>query len=163
MTAQLLRTTDVYYGTKEGPCFQQDRGVPQGGVLSPMLFEKTLDFILRKQQEIVKHIEKGELIAFADDICLTVDRREIGVLRKLFDNFKDHGMEANTKKCEYLSEGKIDEMEEFGVWKPAVRYLGKMMSLSKITMRKLLKDKLWSQALAWSKTFKYLPVQPGRV
>lgn len=63
-----------------------------------MLFEKTLDFILRKKKEIVKHIEMGELIAFADDICLTLESKSTGILEALFDNFKEYGMEENAKK-----------------------------------------------------------------
>lgn len=63
-----------------------------------MLFEKTLDFILRKQVEIVNHIKKGEMIAFADDICLTLPKTNVGILEKLFDNFKLHGMNANPAK-----------------------------------------------------------------
>lgn len=52
-------------GTSE---FPQLLGVPQGGILSPFLFELGLDRILKANETVKEAMRLGQIIAFADDI-----------------------------------------------------------------------------------------------
>lgn len=98
MCGQLLYPCRVYYGAEDKACFRQQLGVPQGGVLSPMLFEKTLHHILMKSERVRNAIWDGRLIAFADDICLLLEPNDVDTIKDLYEIFKSHGMEANAKK-----------------------------------------------------------------
>lgn len=163
MMAQLLKQNKIYYTDVRRVCFDSNVGVPQGGVLSPLLFNKTLDFILKRDPVIADYIKRGKLIAFADDIAIHLDVGDHGFLERLFKHFEKHGMAANPKKCEYLTASALPELDEYGVWKEQARYLGKTMSFSKPAMRATLRGQLWASAKNWSTTVRNMPIQPGRI
>ena len=52
-------------------------GVPQGGVLSPIFFNITLDYILMEtNNKIRKIVEGGKMLADTDDIIIAVNPYE---------------------------------------------------------------------------------------
>ena len=50
--------------------FSADLGVVQGGVLSPMLFNIYLEEALGTTQKLREMINRGDLLAFADDMLI---------------------------------------------------------------------------------------------
>ena len=55
--------------------FTPGRGVTQGGVLSPLLFNVYLEEILMANSVLKEAIAEGKLVAFADDILLMADSK----------------------------------------------------------------------------------------
>lgn len=46
---------------------------------------------------------------------MTLQPKDKGILEANFDNFKEHGIEADTKKCKYPHSEKDYELEKFDV------------------------------------------------
>ena len=55
--------------------FPTDRGVVQGAVLSPMLFNVYLEEALNTSSKLKQMRDRGDLLAFADDILILTDSR----------------------------------------------------------------------------------------
>ena len=55
--------------------FAADRGVVQGAVLSPMLFNVYLEEALETSQKLKQMRERGDLLAFADDMLLLTNSK----------------------------------------------------------------------------------------
>ena len=72
--------------------FESSIGVPQGGVLSPILFVHGLDFILNKDNVIVEMIEDGSIQAFADDISVAVDPSQTWKINYLVNYLASHNL-----------------------------------------------------------------------
>ena len=55
--------------------FSADLGVVQGGVLSTMLFNVYLEEALRNTQKLGKMVNRGDLLAFADDMLILTNSK----------------------------------------------------------------------------------------
>eukprot|EP00917_Polyrhabdina_sp_WS-2016_P016603 GHVP01035903.1.p1 GENE.GHVP01035903.1~~GHVP01035903.1.p1 ORF type:complete len:703 (+),score=105.49 GHVP01035903.1:1075-3183(+) len=106
-------------GTETGT-FLFRRGVPQGGVLSPWLFNLCID----------------ELLKTADDICLAgKDHQDIQKAAHFADNWiLNNGMQLSYSKCESINLGKKEGSKPFVISNAviketdAITYLGARLS-----------------------------------
>ena len=100
MCAQLLKERNVVYDEREEWCFKMKSGVLQGGVLSPDMFNLTLDHIINLDMNSKYLISSEKLVAFADDLLLSVLPEEIYRVRRLMEHMKNCGLskgsESNT-------------------------------------------------------------------
>ena len=78
--SQLFKESRIYHSylydmkfDRKAGTFIQRRGVPQGGVLSPIFFNAAFDRILRSNKIVNEYIENGCLIAYADDILVYIE------------------------------------------------------------------------------------------
>jgi len=167
LTAQLLGTTTLTLAldstaTKE--FITAERGVPQGGVLSPILFTNTLDMILMKNSTIRKLIKSGNLCAFADDLIITTELQDLPVVQEIYEHLEAHGMSANPLKCKYLWHRHITALDGLAVWDPSTsRYLGKEIGYDSAAMAKSAKEKITTGAANLTRVVLALPTQPGRI
>ena len=60
----------MIYGDKE---IKVKKGVQQGSVLSPLLFNTFLEFALNKIPALQEAISEKKVVAFADDLLLIAD------------------------------------------------------------------------------------------
>jgi hypothetical protein len=165
LAAQLLKPSKIYYGNSIDPLFEQCEGVPQGGVLSPLLFALTLDYILLNDVFLKNLVTSGTLIAYADDILLVGTKETIALaLSNLYTTFATHGLRFNPKKCEYLADSKIDDIEGiYASHTEQMKYLGKKLSLKKDIMKKCLVQSLKAQAYRLQKIIEHVPISVGKI
>ena len=89
----------VVYDEQEHQKFSMSSGVPQGGVLSPLFFNITLDFILMNMDNEIKQlVDEGLILAFADDLVIMVNPNETEKIRKLISHLSKNGLETNQDK-----------------------------------------------------------------
>eukprot|EP00917_Polyrhabdina_sp_WS-2016_P008821 GHVP01019631.1.p1 GENE.GHVP01019631.1~~GHVP01019631.1.p1 ORF type:complete len:305 (+),score=45.54 GHVP01019631.1:511-1425(+) len=109
-------------GTEAGS-FLFKRGVPQGGVLSPWLFNLCMDKLL---ESLISNFNLIEVLAYADDICLAgenhveIQKAAIFVDKWLIEN----GMQLSYQKCESINLGKDIGKNPFTIaWSPIISRL----------------------------------------
>ena len=168
-SSQLLKDASIFhsyqYDIKFQPLegtFKQKRGVPQGGVLSPVFFNIAFDKILRSNETVNQHIESRNLIAYSDDILIYIPD-DPKILIELQRVFEQNGMKINQSKWEYLSKHPTAEISNFGTHKSVCRYLGKYLSLKKSEWKSILIKKIKEQASIYWKVIRAIPIQPARM
>ena len=120
--------------------FTVNKGVPQGSVLSPHLFNVHLENILRSSGVLSKAIDAGKLIAFADDVLLIADTKTEAInLIEEMNKLESHGLQLNKDKSHILSNNRetddLTEIEGVAI-KSTVKYLGMKLSCSRDTLKK---------------------------
>lgn len=94
---QLIRERSVIY-EDNSESIPVRRGVPQGGKLSPLLFIKCLDWILSQDEEIEALCHDGHIMAYADDVIVTVNDQSVSQVAKLINLLKTFGFDTNPRK-----------------------------------------------------------------
>jgi len=97
----------------DGLLVASDRGTPQGGILSPILANIFLHYVLDiwYEQEVKVHV-KGycELVRYADDyVCLVQHKAEANRIREGLENrFSKYGLTLHPEKTRVFSFGRFE-------------------------------------------------------
>ena len=90
------RKQRIKLGNTRSECTELLKGVPQGSILGPLIFNIFLNYF----------VSKGDLYNYADDNCISVSHKDISVLSTQLENetrvmtkwFADNSMKANVDK-----------------------------------------------------------------
>ena len=124
------------------------KGTPQGGCLSPFFFIISFDFILKQKGAIAfKMLKDGKVLAFADDILISVYPNEIKEIYQFIKQFKVFGLSTNQLKCCYLASYPIPELDKLGQYQTSIKYLGAKLTFNKIEQIKNIKNSIKKNAL----------------
>ena len=108
-----------------GQKFQADRGVVQGAVMSPMLFNIYLEEALNTSPKLREARQRGDLLAFADDMLLLTNSRQDleQMIQELEGLNTEWNLRLNKDKSQVLTKDTITSIA--GVpWMKQVKYLG---------------------------------------
>jgi AAA15 family ATPase/GTPase len=93
MVMQMLRTARVEIG---GSSYYNVKGVPQGTMLGPFLYNLGTNRILKKMEE---RVGKENVRAYMDDIIWSEEKREGGIkLEEIREIVKEAGLEVQERK-----------------------------------------------------------------
>ena len=102
-----------------------EMGLPQGSILSPVLFNVYLEEALKSSNRLEEVRKRGDLLAFADDMLVMSNSRQeieliIGELAALQQRWN---LRLNKKKSEILTGEKLEEVAGIRCT-TTVKYLG---------------------------------------
>lgn len=94
--------------------FKTEKGTPQGSILSPMLANIFLHYVLDKwfNDTVIKHVRGyAEIVRYADDfICLVEDGHDANrILKALKSRFTKYGLELHPDKTSVFSFGRYEK------------------------------------------------------
>lgn len=113
--------------------FKVERGVPQGNVISPTIFNMFINVLIEKIDKTcvgykLNNNESIKILAYADDIVLiTEDKQELENMINFVNKFcYETGMKINAKKCGYATNCKYPKIPKFN--NEEVEFLGENKS-----------------------------------
>jgi len=100
-------------------------GLPQGSILSPVLFNVYLEEAIKSSQKLENMRARGDLLAFADDmLVMTNSKGELSFVINELDKLQQNwNLRLNKKKSEILTRDDINEVSGVRCVK-MVKYLG---------------------------------------
>ena len=122
MISALHNESDITIG---GQHINAEIGLPQGSILSPVLFNVYLEEAIKSSQKLESMRTRGDLLAFADDMLVMTNavgelRMAIEALESLRDKWN---LRLNKKKSEILTREAVQEISGVRCTKQ-VKYLG---------------------------------------
>ena len=86
-----------------------EMGLPQGSVLSPVLFNVYLEEALKSSAKLEAVRRRGDLLAFADDmLAMTDNQSELAmIIDELFKLEQQWNLRLNKKKSETLTKENV--------------------------------------------------------
>ena len=83
--------------------FTANKGLPQGSVLAPFLFNVYLDHCIKEKTDLKDAVHDGRLLAFADDIqirCDSIERTRAVI--KAMESLTEFQLKLNKEKSQIL-------------------------------------------------------------
>ena len=120
-----------------------EMGLPQGSILSPVLFNVYLEEALKSSKKLVELIRRGDLLAFADDMLVMSNcQHEINeVIEELAKLNIDWNLRLNKKKSEILTSESLQEIGGVRCTK-VVKYLGVKVTADKKEQTKVAREQI---------------------
>ena len=120
-----------------------EMGLPQGSVLSPVLFNVYLEEALKSSAKLDAVRRRGDLLAFADDMLVMTDNQNelamiIDELSKLEQQWN---LRLNKKKSEILTKEKVQEVGGVRCVK-TVKYLGVRVTCDRQEQLKISREQI---------------------
>ena len=129
-----------------------EMGLPQGSVLSPVLFNVYLEEAIKSSKKLDEVRVRGDLLAFADDmLVMTNSKAELAQIINEFTNLHVRwNLKLNKKKSEILTK---DDSEEVNGIKcsTTVKYLGVRVAVDRKEQIRISKEQISKnvQLLRW--------------
>ena len=160
-SSQLLKPGTAIYNDWED-AIRITKGTPQGGCLSPLFFVISLDLILKQEGSITSRmLRAGKVLAFADDILISVYPSEILEIGQFIKQLKVFGLSTNPLKWCYLAPQQMPELNNLGQFKTSIKYLGVKLTYDKTEQVKNIKYSIKKNVLKLRKFNFTLPTTPS--
>ena len=120
-----------------------EMGLPQGSILSPVLFKVYLEEALKSSTKLEDVRRRGDLLAFADDMLVMSNSQPeiemiISELAKLQDNWN---LRLNKKKSEILTGENLPEIGGVKCTK-TVKYMGVRVTADKQEQKSIIREQI---------------------
>ena len=109
-----------------------EMGLPQGSILSPVLFNVYLEEALKTSNKLEKVRKRGDLLAFADDmLVISNSKTEVEIIVGELANLQQRwNLRLNKKKSEILTGEKEEEIAGVRCTR-TVKYLGVRVTIDR--------------------------------
>ena len=120
-----------------------EMGLPQGSVLSPVLFNVYLEEALKSSAKLEAVRKRGDLLAFADDmLVMTNNQNELAmIIEELTSLQRRWNLRINKKKSEILTKENIAEIGGINCTK-TVKYLGVKVTCDRQEQLKISREQI---------------------
>ncbi len=137
---KLHRTSEITIG---GQHINAEMGLPQGSILSPLLFNVYLEEAIKTSAKLEQLRARGDLIAFADDmLVMTNAKGELEMVISELESLQPKwNLRLNKKKSEILTKEDLADIGGIKCTK-AVKYLGVRVVLDKKEQRKVAQEQI---------------------
>ena len=118
-------------------------GLPQGSILSPVLFNVYLEEALKSSKKLEEVRRRGDLLAFADDMLVMSNcQTEIGMIVSELARLETKwNLRLNKKKSEILTREELTDIQGVRCTK-MVKYLGVRVTVDRKDQTKIAKEQI---------------------
>jgi retron-type reverse transcriptase len=137
---KLHNNSTIQVGTHS---MEAEMGLPQGSILSPVLFNVYLEEALKSSEKLEEVRRRGDLLAFADDMLVMSNNQHevemiVNELAKLTSNWN---LRLNKKKSEILTSENLTEIGGVRCTK-MVKYLGVKVTVDRKEQTKVAREQI---------------------